>query len=149
MTILTIWHNNVGRPIKLWDAGLNRQTGVRYDAQWYEGRSGLSPFDPDSDTTVAEFRRTMERFGHVIVESNRASRPINHHIIGVGAGHNDADWCESRFKEGSQAAWAENGESGREDIFPREIEAIRIMKRDAERAKRERTRYARAVGRTA
>lgn len=132
MTIITIWHNNIGRPIKLWDAGVNRD-GKAYDAQWYEARGGISPFDPDSETTVREFVRTIERYGAAILVDSRTIGPWNHHVAGIGAGHDDADWCESRFQEGSHAAWIENGESGHEDVWPREVEAIRILRRDAER----------------
>jgi len=99
--ILTIWHNNVGRPVEC--AGL---------ADGYEGRSGISPFGVDTEdrlaTTVAEWTRTVERYGAAIVTDNRTDRPWNHQVIGVGGGHNDADWAESRFQEGSQATWYEN-----------------------------------------
>jgi hypothetical protein len=136
MTILTIWHNNVGRPVKLWDAGVNPTNGKAYDAQWYEGRSGISPFDPDSDRAVEEFVRTLDRYGHAILVDDRTQRPTHHHVAGCGSGHDDADWAESRFQEGSQAAWHENGESGRDDLFPREIDALRLARREAAIKKR-------------
>lgn len=103
--ILTIWHNNIGRPIPC--AGL---------PNGYEGRSGISPFTIDTEdalaTTVVEWTRTVERYGAAIVTDSRTGRPWNHQVAGVGGGHNDADWAESRFLEGSQAAWYENDGAG-------------------------------------
>lgn len=98
--ILTIHHNNVDRPIPC--VGL---------PDGYAGRSGISPFDPLSEEAVAEWVRTVERYGAVIVTDNMADRPFNHYVIGIGGGHQDADWCESRFEEGSMVAYYENGES--------------------------------------
>jgi len=97
MVILTIWHNNIGRPIPC--PGL---------PDGYAGRSGISPFEPDTPEAVAQFVHTIKRYGAAIVTDNRTWRPVNHHVIGVGGGHDDADWCESRFLEGSQEAWREN-----------------------------------------
>lgn len=125
--ILTIWHNNVGRPVEC--VGL---------PEGYAGRSGISPFTVDTDEaearTVAEWVRTVERYGAAIVTDSRHRRPINHHVIGVGCGHDDADWAESRFLEGSHAAWHENSKGERLDLatysdgrpmFPRQIDALR------------------------
>lgn len=96
--ILTIWHNNIGRPIQLWEG------------QIYESRGGISPFLPGTDEAVAEFVRTVERYGAAIVTDDRTSLPTNHHVAGVGVGHDDADWAESRFDPAhSEAAWHENG----------------------------------------
>jgi len=125
--ILTIWHNNVGRPIPC--AGL---------PNGYEGKSGISPFTtdtPDNEArAVAEWVRTVDRYGAAAVTDSRTPRPVNHHVIGVGSGHNDADWCESRFQEGSHAAWTENSKGEAADsatysdgrpMYPREIDALR------------------------
>lgn len=98
MTIITIWHNNVGRPFPC----LGLPNG-------YAGRSGISPFSSDDPETVAEFVHTIERYGAAILTDSRTQRPVNHHVIGSGGGHDDAEWCESRFLEGSQEAWRENG----------------------------------------
>lgn len=120
--ILTIAHNNIGRPIEC--VGL---------PNGYEGRSGISPFAPD-ELGVAEWVRTVERYGAAIVTDNRTPRPYNHHVIGVGSGHDDANWCESRFQEGSHAAWTENSKGAATDaatysdgrpMYPREIDALR------------------------
>ncbi len=101
--ILTISHNNVGRPVPC--VGL---------PDGYAGRSGISPFGVDTPerTTeaVAEWVRTVERYGAAIVTDNRTDRPWNHQVIGIGGGHNDADWAESRFQEGSMVAYYESGE---------------------------------------
>lgn len=97
MTIITIWHNNVGRPFPC----LGLPNG-------YAGRSGISPFSPDDPETVAEFVHTIERYGAAILTDSRTIRPIAHNVSGGGTDHNDAEWCESRFEEGSQAAWYEN-----------------------------------------
>lgn len=99
--ILTIWHNNIGRPI--YCPGL---------PNGYAGRSGISPFSPDDLGTVTEFVRTVDRYGAAILTDNRTQRPTAHNVSGSGTGHNDVDWCESRFEEGSMAAYYENG-SGR------------------------------------
>lgn len=92
--IITVWHNNVGRPIP-----------YRYGEGSYEGRSGIGGGEPEK-----HWLDTMERFGHAI--TTVGFRPANHHMIGVGIGHDDADWCESRFGAGSMAAWYENECSG-------------------------------------
>ena len=122
MTILTIWHNTYGRPIPT--PGL---------PNGYECRAGISPFSPD-EGGVAEFVHTIERYGAAIVTDDRTLRPINHNVVGVGSGHNDADWCESRFLAGSHAAWVENSKGETTDaatysdgrpMFPREIDALR------------------------
>lgn len=95
--ILTIWHNNIGRPIPC--PGL---------PNGYAGRSGISPFRPGTPEAVAEFVRTMDRYGAAILVDDRHQRPANHRLIGVGTGHDDADWCESRFEQGSMASYYEN-----------------------------------------
>lgn len=95
--ILTIWHNNVGRPIPC--VGLPKG---------YAGRSGISPWTADSPDTVTEFVRTVDRYGAAIMTDDRNRRPFNHGVSGVGGGHDDAEWCESRFEDGSMAAWYEN-----------------------------------------
>ncbi len=95
----TIWHNNIGRPI---DLAVILPGGEPFS---YEGRSGISPGD------LGEWLRVLERFGHAITEPNVYPRPTNHRMIGCGVGHSDVDWCESRFREGSMAAYYENGEA--------------------------------------
>jgi hypothetical protein len=114
MRQVTIWHNNTGRPIELWSAGVNPTTGKPFPAQTYEGCSGISPFNvgsPDEDERfAAEFAYTVERYGAAAVENNDAPFSSNHHTIGCGVGHDDARWAESRFLEGSMAAYYENGE---------------------------------------
>lgn len=114
-TILQIGHNNIGRPVPC--PGLTNG---------YQGRSSVSPFQPDDPRTVQEFVRTLDRYGAAIVTDSRTIRSSNHHTIGVGVGHDDADWAESRFEEGSQAAWHENPKGERlDEIFPRQIAALR------------------------
>lgn len=98
MTILTIWHNNTGRPVPC--VGL---------PDGYAGRSGISPYIPGTPEAVAEFVRTVERYGAAILTDDRNREPIAHNVSGGGTGHNDADWAESRFEQDSQAAWYENG----------------------------------------
>lgn len=97
MAILTIWHNNLGRPIPC--LGL---------VNGYAGHSGISPFSSDSSEAVVEWVRTVQRYGAAAITDDRNLRPLNHQMSGVGGGHNDADWCESRFLGGSQASWYEN-----------------------------------------
>lgn len=129
--ILTLWHNNTGRPVEC--PGL---------PDGYAGRGGISPFSVDTPesttTTVREWVRTVERYGAAIVTDSRHIRPANHHVIGCGSGHDDAEWAESRFLEGSQAAWHENSKGEQLDsatysdgrsMFPREIDALRKVGR--------------------
>jgi hypothetical protein len=87
---ITVWHNCVGRPVPF-----------QFGDGAYEGRSGISGGDP-----VKHWLDSMDRYGHAI--TTVGYRDANHHIIGVGVGHDDADWAESRFQEGSQAAYLEN-----------------------------------------
>jgi hypothetical protein len=102
MNSITIWHNTVGRPIEY--------PATDWCKAWtYAGRSGISGSGIDD----REFVRTIETYGHAIVENNRCRRPMNHRMIGTGVGHSDADWCESRFLEGSMAVYYENGEDFR------------------------------------
>lgn len=54
-----------------------------------------------------EFARRLEVDGYAIVERNWP-RPINHRMIGVGVGHDDADFAEVGR---SMAAYYENGDA--------------------------------------
>jgi hypothetical protein len=59
--------------------------------------SGLSPAGPQ------EWVDQIQRVGHAITEVGQ--RPSNHHVIGVGVGHNDAAFAEAGR---SMAAYYEN-----------------------------------------
>lgn len=63
--------------------------------------SGMSGGDP-----VDYFVRDLERYGHSI--TTVGTRPSNHRMIGVGIGHDDAEFAESGR---SMAAYYENGEA--------------------------------------
>jgi hypothetical protein len=115
---VTIWHNNIGRPIHLWGD------------QFYEGVSGVSPYyvglgafsAADNERFAHEFARTCQRYGAAIVVNNDHPRPLNHHVITIGVGHDDATWAESRFTgQGSMAAWLENTDQAHR---PRQIAAL-------------------------
>lgn len=93
----TVWHNNIGRPIVY-----DNPNGTEFV---YEGSSGVSP------GSEREWIDCVERYGHAITVPWSAPTPMNHHMIGVGVGHDDARWAESRFIEGSMAAYYENGEA--------------------------------------
>lgn len=101
---VTIWHNNIGRPIEL-----------GYGLGTYEGRSGISPFavgNEASDADFAErFARDVERYGAVIVENN--DRPYDSRgVWDDRPQHDDADWAESRFTgSASMAAYYENDDA--------------------------------------
>lgn len=69
----------------------------------WRGAGGTSGSDP-----LRYWLEAIARYGHAVVDDSR-SRPTNHRIIGVGVGHDDARWAESRFEEGSMAAYYENG----------------------------------------
>lgn len=62
----------------------------------------------DEDRTIAELVRSLERHGHATTEGSIASRPSNHHIIGLGVGHDDAEFAEVGR---SMAAYYENGDA--------------------------------------
>lgn len=66
------------------------------------GLSGISPADP------SHYVRDLDRRGHAI--TTVGSRPSNHHVIGVGMGHDDAEFAEAGR---SMAAYYENGEAYR------------------------------------
>lgn len=65
---------------------------------------GISPVDHEEAT------RRLERDGHAIVTDSRYDRPSNHRIVGVGVGHDDALFCETRGRD-SMAAYYENGDA--------------------------------------
>lgn len=74
-------------------------------------RSGTSSASWDG-WELEEWRRTLDRDGAVVTETHNG-RPFNHRLIGCGVSHNDAAWAETRFTEGSMAAYYENGERPR------------------------------------
>lgn len=53
------------------------------------GRGGTSP------AGLSEVLHRLEDHGHVILTDSRYARPINHNLIGVGVGHNDAVFAET------------------------------------------------------
>ena len=63
--------------------------------------SGIGP------GTVREFSRAISRYGHAITQCS-LDRPWNHHVAGVGVGHDDAEFAESGT---SHAAYLESGEA--------------------------------------
>lgn len=73
-------------------------------------RSNLSIWRPDRTSgrsgydNEGEWVRTLRRDGAVIVIDDN-HRPWNHHVIGVGVGHDDADFAETGR---SYAAYLEN-----------------------------------------
>lgn len=73
-----------------------------YHADGRPAMSGISPGDVD------EALRRLERDGHFILTDGRYQRPSNHHVIGSGIGHDDAEFAESGR---SMAAYYENGEA--------------------------------------
>jgi hypothetical protein len=64
------------------------------------GWSGIGPYATEEATQVLRQR------GHMIIYSG--DRPSNHHIIGIGLGHDDAEFAEAGR---SYAAWCENGDA--------------------------------------
>ena len=66
--------------------------------------SGIS----HSGDMVKEVVRDLVQYGHVVVETDSTGRSWNHHVIGVGVGHDDAHFAEVGS---SMAAYYENGES--------------------------------------
>lgn len=68
------------------------------------GPSGWSPADAD------RFVYDLELSGHAITTDSRYERPWNHHMIGVGVGHDDAIFAETGGRV-SMAAYYENGEA--------------------------------------
>ena len=72
---------------------------------WHaDGSSGTSGGPEGSDITRAV--RLLETEGSVITKVGYPS--ANHYVIGVGIGHNDADFADQGR---SMAAWYENGEA--------------------------------------
>lgn len=66
------------------------------------GLGGISPADH------REFARSIADHGHAITtDESRFDSSWNHRIIGVGVGHDDAEFCESGQ---SMAAYYENGD---------------------------------------
>ena len=59
------------------------------------------------DHDVEKFSRTITERGHVVTYDGQ-STPWNHHVIGVGVGHDDAAFAETGR---SMAAYYENGEA--------------------------------------
>ena len=55
------------------------------------------------DDQVKEFARNVDRDGHAI--TSVGTGPWNHHVIGVGVGHDDAEFAE---RGRSMAAYYEN-----------------------------------------
>lgn len=74
-----------------------------------ESFGGISPVDD------REFVRAINTHGHAVVTDSRHIRPMNHHVVGVGVGHDDAMFCETRGRD-SMAAFYENGGSGTLDV---------------------------------
>lgn len=66
------------------------------------GLGGISPAD------TSHYLRDLERRGHAITTVGMT--PSNHHVIGVGVGHDDAEFAEAGR---SMAAYYENGEAFR------------------------------------
>jgi len=64
--------------------------------------SGMSP------AVEADVNGALRRAGHVILTDSRTLRPLNHHLIGAGVGHDDAEFAEAGR---SMAAYYENGEA--------------------------------------
>ena len=91
--------------------------------------TGISPFAPDSDRTVAQFVRILDEAGATVVTDSRTSRPWNHHVIGVGGGHQDADFAE---RGRSFCAWVEN-DARSEMPGAERIEGIKIAQKEATR----------------
>lgn len=69
------------------------------------GYSGISPAND------REWLRTLEREGHAITTDSRHWGPTNHRIAGIGVGHDDARFAETGGREGSMAAYYENGDA--------------------------------------
>ena len=61
---------------------------------------GISP------GTVGLWADAMERYGHAILRGS--DRPWNHHVIGCGVGHDDAEFAETGC---SMAAYYDSGEA--------------------------------------
>jgi hypothetical protein len=110
---LSIWHNTTGRGVML--PGWDRPYAV------CSGIGGC--IDPER-----EWKRNIEQFGHaIVIDDDRRERSWNHRIIGVGVGHDDARWAESRFGDGSMAAYYENDDKC---FGGRQIAAIKEMERN-------------------
>lgn len=72
---------------------------------WHaDHRSGIAGPDPQQDWV-----NFVQAEGAAITETG--DKPWNHHMIGVGVGHDDARFAESGGTEGSMAAYYENGEA--------------------------------------
>ena len=71
------------------------------------GTSELTYPEFPSMGLLAYFNRTLRDVGYVITRGAQ-SRPWNHHVIGVGVQHDDAEFAEVGR---SQAAFYENGEA--------------------------------------
>ena len=70
------------------------------------GRALFSGIGP---ATLGHFTYELDREGHAIIENTaRPHRPWNHRIIGVGIGHDDAEFAECGR---SMAAYHESGEA--------------------------------------
>ena len=67
-----------------------------------------SVFTARIEDDLKSFKRTLETKGYVKAEDTLTPRPWNHRVIGVGVGHDDADFAEIGR---SMAAYYENGEA--------------------------------------
>lgn len=76
----------------------------------YHGDDGLA-YGGISPSDDREFVRAIETYGHAAVTDSRYARPSNHNVASIGVGHDDARFSETGGREGSMAAYYENGDA--------------------------------------